>query len=359
MTSTPVIPIRYQQLVLFPCCTGSGETHPNIIHIFGRLSSDSIEVEETLKEVCHNTRAHPLWKSNILSDKLYSYLPHIDFIPIDYRKTMYQHWTRILPNTENTWEEVCQSLENIFRTIKYSREEEVVCVSWMYNVIFYTQHVARSYHEFIQDWCDYIRLECPCSSFITRIIAVHKKDYQLYYQCDVSDNEMKYITYDQWLLKEKDNPRKHTFSRWKEFRECIITRSYHHIKSHSCICTEDDVLYMVTLPLLYNMLNDSYRFITQLFIDDSIHDKVIQMVQEWLSQFGCILCRSYESNHVPTMINYDGNRTIHVTSIHTHIRYSINNDSTTINSILYPTLENIKNVMNVIPNFMLDGQSEF
>ena len=112
---------------------------------------------------------------------------------------------------------------------------------------------------------------------------------------------------------------------------------------------------MVTLPVLFEFIyEEDLRFIKHFFMDDSIHYHVINMIQTWLNETGCMLCISFDSNHIPTSIDHRGNTIIHVTKVHSHLRWSVSKDTTTVTCTIFPTLEKIYDMMMMIPNFMLD-----
>ena len=362
------IPIRYQQLVLFPCCLDrKGE--PHIIHLFGRMQSESKDQEDALKNICVHTRSHPLWNSRLFSDQPYSYLPQDDFKLIDYRNYMYEHWVHFLPAEERSWEDTCDYLQLTLRRIKYNRQQEVVSLSWMYNVIMHTHRVSRAYLEFIQDWCEYIRLDCPCAPLIQTILNIHKKDNTLYYNYDndslvdrlhhVKEQDEPYVPLDQWLLQKRDHYYKLNFSRWMSFYETHLQHCYDHIKEHPSghSFTKQDVGYMVTLPVLWSMLHCELRFIKHVFLDDSMHEAVLTLLREWISVTGCVLCCTYQGTSIQTALNYHGNPVIHVTPIHTHLRWMANEER--MDCTIVPTVEDIDKVMDVIPNFMLDGNEDY
>ena len=329
-----MIPIRYQQLVLFPCCAGSKEINPNIIHIFGLLQSESKEDKDLLQHICKNTQARMHWKASLASDQVYSYLPYEKFEWIDHRKYIYKKWKKYIPIKDISLEETCSYLE-----MKISvSNRDIMFLCWMYNVIISTKQIARSYTECISSWCDYIRLDCPCSPWIPNFLSTHT---------------LSYVPYDKWIIIYKEDFIKHNIRNWKSFCEKYIKSCYDTIKKDNSN-RENQLFYMVTLPILWEILHEELRMVKQIFVEDAVHPYVIRTVQDWVGQFGCILCCSYESNHIPTSIDYWKNTIIPVSKIHNHLRIKIENDIPVITNEVYPTLENIDKVMEIMPDFMYD-----
>ena len=311
----------YQQLVLFPCCTGND--WPIIVHMFGCISKTE---QDTVREWCINTKAHPLWKANVLADKNYSYLPYTDFVPIGI--TLYEQWVRLVPSY-TTCGETLQFIEN--KLINLYSKDDIMFLSCMYNIILYSNHVATSLTELLEDWCVYIRLQCPCSTKIHSILETYK---------------LIYIPYDQFVVTE--NAKNHVmYTRWKLFCQEQIGRSYQYITNPKQI--QDVFVYMITLPILWKIIDDQWRFIIQLFIDDSLHYSVIRILHDWVNYNGCVLC-SHEYDGIPTIKDYYGNYKIYVHPIHVHLRIK----EQVLQCRIYPTLEHIDTIMEQIPSFMLD-----
>ena len=345
MTKIQMIPIRYKQLILLPCCIVNSYTNTNVIHIFGRLSSS--DHEEELRNACKNTRAGYDWKAKLISDQSYSYLPYTDYSQIDHRKYIYEDWTKELPSSDSSLEETCIFLEDKIRTMKYYTP----FLLWMYNVVFYTQHVARTYDELLQDWCSYISIDCPCSELITTLLQEFEKHYNVKYNKNI---KFEYIPYDQWLLVDRvNNCNRHIFSKWTIFCKQHVEKSYKYIKANPNV--PQALNFMITLATLWEIIDDHWRFITQLFIDDSLHSEVNHLLQEWLNQTGCKLCVSYDLTYVPTIVDIRKNTIIHVEARHSHLRWNVEEKEHFFTKVLHETLETIEKKMYDIPQCAYDS----
>lgn len=339
-----MIQIRYQQLVFLPCCVK--DSYTNVIHMFGTLQSR--EYEEELRKLCQNTKSHPQWKAKLISDHDYSYLPYEDYTHIDKRTYIYEKWNNALPLYDCSFEDTCIFIEQQLYTVKKNLVPEVLFLSWMYNIILYNKRVARTYNELLEDWCYYIRLDCPCFSTIHNVLEYYNLEREDAYQ-------IKYVPFDQWLLL--DNVKHSTTyqsTKWKVFCKQKIINSYQEIKNTPFIT--HSLLYMILLPILWEILEDKWRFILQVFIDDSLHSSVIYLLQEWLNQNGCLLCCSYKLNYVPTLEDR-GTSIIHVDNIHIHLNFIMEDNFSNIKCSIHPTLENIEKSMCLIPHFMYDMYS--
>ena len=107
---------------------------------------------------------------------------------------------------------------------------------------------------------------------------------------------------------------------------------------------------MVTLPIMWKIIDPDWRYTIQLFIDDSLHSEVINIIKEWLYDTCCILCSCYKC------ITFKEDSMFTVTPMHIHFRWGVED---LLNSYIHCTLEKLDDLYNFIPNFMLDGVCEY